>query len=79
MALDREEQERRERGWRQVGSKPLVSGTCAVCSCTEEKPCTSMGGSVACSWTDGSKTLCTACVAARNRHKEREAYTRKIG
>jgi hypothetical protein len=37
----------------------MKAGTCRFCSCIETRPCD--GG---CAWTDDTRTLCTACLAA---------------
>jgi len=37
----------------------IESGVCKYCGCTEERACTR--GGQPCSWTDQSKTVCSAC------------------
>jgi hypothetical protein len=37
---------------------PVVPGHCRWCGCTENRPCLP-----ACSWTDATQTLCSACQA----------------
>ena len=69
----------REAKRRKVGEKGLQPGTCAVCGCSEQEPCIEKRTGLACSWTNDSKTLCTACEAAHNSRKRKGAFTRRIG
>lgn len=45
----------------------LQPGVCRECGCTEEKPC-----KAGCSWTDKTKTLCTACQMAKEHSWEKQ-------
>lgn len=41
-------------------------GVCHICGCTDDMPCISEQGQV-CTWTDETRTLCTACVEKAQR------------
>lgn len=39
-----------------------VPGTCFACGCTWDRACYGPRDRQPCSWADGDRTLCTACV-----------------